>query len=1188
MNSSSSAKGAQPLHLEIRATGASPWPGLALRADAVLPQGRVPLDNLQTAEGVFSYNNLTLKADPLDALLIRTIKQLPLTADGAHRAGARDFARVLALLRQASDNCTVIEEGRIGKLEVLEDPARASLHILPAPNSEIQGAASLRFIARTSYRCAETGRVLGQPISRDASYWTFETAVTPPPTLPDDPLLRGLFEKSALPSNEFGGIEALDLLCRARTNANRFKIQIDPAIIALGINFEPLREKISVSSNAAGDLEVVRELFTSTGTPVIFPSILVSETMAPIIAGQLPGSLDLEKSKSPQSSAENEWHEVDGIRHRLPKNFSGNSLAKLLTPELPRSNPCQARHTLSGDDIPTFVLDVLPKLKQLGASVARDVDAIDVCLNLKPSLNLEAADDGNPERVHASFYFEPAVPFRKQSTVSHDGSLNLEGNARDADAPKVSISPVEILAAASQGKRFIRQGNAFFRVDRELVAGCRKKLEEAGAQSLSGFDASDEQIPQLLAWARKAAHDEHTPWNCYISESVDGAHHIKDEAATVRVKLDVDEDEGQDAWFALTATFDHGGVHLTEEEMRKLADEGREWFNKNGTWIHVDKKALATFDQNLKEVGAALPEEDLPLFGHHKRKKRKKFYYRFRPDVRERLTDVFSIAGTVTHNERYKKFLDQLMGFEEIQSIPLPTSLKVTPRPYQQKGFEWLSFLSRYGLNGVLADDMGLGKTMQTIAQLTRMKEEFGFMPSLIVTPTSLADNWKNEFQKFSPTMRCMIYRGSPTKRDKLRGDIAPPDIAIGAPDPDPTIERKGFDIVIATLGTVRNDVSLLRQVPWQYVIVDEAHFIKNAAAGVAKAIKTIPARHRLALTGTPIQNRLTELWSLFDFLMPGFLGRQSHFTQQYEEPIMLMQSGRAETEEQFTNGKNAAERLRQKIFPFVLRRLKTDVAKDLPPKIESDIFCPLTAEQTALYRSFGDSEEAKKAVSDIVEKGDASTPAILAALISLRKICNHPDLMYLPKNSGRQRVTDPVPGYETRSGKLEALGELLEECREGGHRALIFCQLTSMMDILGHYVTGKGMKYLRIDGETPGMSRQKLVEQFNGDPSIETFLISTRAGGAGLNLTGADTVIFYDHDWNPANDQQAQDRAYRIGQKRTVNVYRLICKGTLEEKILRRQALKKALASSIVTHDNAGVKALTREELLSLFTLSE
>ena len=300
------------------------------------------------------------------------------------------------------------------------------------------------------------------------------------------------------------------------------------------------------------------------------------------------------------------------------------------------------------------------------------------------------------------------------------------------------------------------------------------------------------------------------------------------------------------------------------------------------------------------------------------------------------------------------------------------------------------------------------------------------------------------------------------------------------------------------------------------------------------------------------------------------------------------MQCGKAESDDEYKSGQNATERLREKIFPFVLRRLKTDVAKDLPPKIETDIFCSLTPEQTALYRSFGDSEEARRAVSEIGATVDGGSPAILAALMALRKICNHPDLLCLPKDGKRQHIKEPLPGYEKRSGKLEALDELLEECREGGHRALIFCQLTSMMDLLSHFLNSKGMKHLRIDGEVPGQLRQGLVEQFNSDPSYSAFLISTRAGGAGLNLTGADTVIFYDHDWNPANDQQAQDRAYRIGQKRTVNVYRLICKGTLEEKILRRQALKKALSASIVTHDISGVKEFSREELLNLFTLSE
>ena len=281
---------------------------------------------------------------------------------------------------------------------------------------------------------------------------------------------------------------------------------------------------------------------------------------------------------------------------------------------------------------------------------------------------------------------------------------------------------------------------------------------------------------------------------------------------------------------------------------------------------------MKTFDKSLEEVGVQrIVEQDLPLFGHT-RKRRRKFYYKFTPAVRERLTQDFSIAGSVEHNESNRRFIDQLSGFQSIAPLPLPRSLKLTPRPYQQRGFEWLSVLARYGLNGVLADDMGLGKTAQTIAQLTRMKEEYGFMPSLIVTPTSLADNWRSELLKFSPTLRVLIYRGSPTKRDRLRDEIAPDLGALGAPSIEPGYNGLGYDVVIATLGTVRNDVSLLRQLPWRYVVVDEAHFIKNAAAGVAKAVKTIPAKHRLALTGTPLQNRPTEVWSLFDFLMPGFL----------------------------------------------------------------------------------------------------------------------------------------------------------------------------------------------------------------------------------------------------------------------------------------------------------------------------
>jgi TATA-binding protein-associated factor len=329
-------------------------------------------------------------------------------------------------------------------------------------------------------------------------------------------------------------------------------------------------------------------------------------------------------------------------------------------------------------------------------------------------------------------------------------------------------------------------------------------------------------------------------------------------------------------------------------------------------------------------------------------------------------------------------------------------------------------------------------------------------------------------------------------------------------------------------------------------------------------------------------------MWSLFDFLMPGFLGRQTPFKERWEEPIARLQAGQAESPEEQAAGEQALEDLRERIRPFVLRRVKTDVAGELPPKIESDIYCSLSPEQTTLYRSFADSAEARAVVREVEAHGaDRARAAILAALMALRKICNHADLMFLPRNEGRQRIAAPLPGYEKRSGKLEALGELLQQCREGGHRALIFCQLTTMLDLIGHYLKGLNMSALRLDGDTPAVLRHGLVERFNADSTLDAFLISTRAGGTGLNLTGADTVIFYDHDWNPAADQQAQDRAYRIGQQRTVNVYRLVCRGTFEEKVLRRQEFKRLLAASIVSGTPGGLADVTRDELLGLFTLS-
>ncbi|MFH0939838.1 MAG: DEAD/DEAH box helicase, partial [Planctomycetota bacterium] len=911
--------------LEITVTDAAPWPALKACVQVNLPDGAAPLSAFYNA-------TLPFDVDALDRLLLRRLMRLPLVDNSWHLAAARDFAPVLALLRQHSRRCAYSESPRISAVRILSEPAEAILDLAPGVKASDDDAI-LRVVVRLKYRNSTNEAYLGEPIVRGETFWTFDAAISPPPRLPNDALLRSIFAASS--AREYAGHEALDLLYRARAaaNAHELTLRMNAALPALSVASQPLQKRIAVNLNDSGNLEIKHELTTADGQSVPTDALKMSDGSG--------------------------WVNFGGRVHRLPdeaRNF-----------ELPPSR------VISGEAIPEFLASELPSLKK---------------------------------------------------------------------------------------------------------------------------------------------NDSHSPWNIYVSAAVEGAHEIKDQAAISRFSLDTEDDENR-AWFTLDAVFDHDGQSLTEEELRRLLRDGKKWFRKGSAWIKLDANALKQFEQRVQNGG---------LRRHFGR--RRQFYYRFKPAERERVTDLFSLVGTVEHTEKYRKFLDNLNDFQSIERLPLPRNFRLPLRSYQQQGFEWLWFLTRYHLNGILADDMGLGKTAQTIAVLSRLKDEHGQAPSLIITPTSLTDNWRNEIAKFNPSLSVLVYRGSLARRDQLRKQMS------------------DSDVVLATYALARNDASLLREIEWRHIILDEAHFIKNSAAATTKAIKTIPSRHRLALTGTPIQNRLSELWSLFDFLMPDFLGRRARFYANYEEPITRVQADRAETIAEQEAGDEARAQLRERIRPFVLRRLKTDVAKELPPKIENDISCGLTAEQVALYRGFADTAEAQEAVNQLVTKGaNRASVAILAALTSLRKICNHADLMCLPKNEGRQRIVKPLPGYEQRSGKLEALGELLQQCREGGHRALIFCQLTSMLDILGHFLNGQQITYLRLDGETPVTERQKLVEKFNAETSFQAFLISTRAGGTGLNLTGADTVIFYDHDWNPANDQQAEDRAHRIGQHRAVNVYRLICR---------------------------------------------
>ncbi len=480
----------------------------------------------------------------------------------------------------------------------------------------------------------------------------------------------------------------------------------------------------------------------------------------------------------------------------------------------------------------------------------------------------------------------------------------------------------------------------------------------------------------------------------------------------------------------------------------------------------------------------------------------------------------------------------RLRNLEAAGKEPLPKTLTAELRDYQQHGYQWLCFLRDAAFHGILADDMGLGKTIQTLSFLLAEKEAGNAEhPSLVVCPTSVASNWVAEAARFTPELKVLKLTGP--NRGKLYDKV------------------KKHDVVVTTFALLRLDLNRLSRRSWHAVVLDEAQNIKNPESQTAKAAKRLPARHRLALTGTPLENNLLELWSIFDFLMPGFLDTQQNFKARY------VIHG-AETPE-------GVEGLRVKIAPFLLRRVKDDVAQELPPKTEQVLQVPLAPSQQELYDKVR--AMAKKRVMDAIQsKGlKGSTVTILDALLKLRQVACHPDLVKL----------DEARDYHD-SAKHDLLHELLEEAVAEGHRALIFSQFTGHLKILRQWLDEVGIDYLYLDGRT--RKRQALVDRFNRDDGPPLFLISLKAGGTGLNLATADYVIHMDPWWNPAVEAQATDRAHRIGQTKPVFVYKLIAEGTVEEKILELQERKRELFDAVVSKDAVGSTGLTMDDIRAIF----
>ncbi|WUE12843.1 DEAD/DEAH box helicase [Nonomuraea sp. NBC_00507] len=483
---------------------------------------------------------------------------------------------------------------------------------------------------------------------------------------------------------------------------------------------------------------------------------------------------------------------------------------------------------------------------------------------------------------------------------------------------------------------------------------------------------------------------------------------------------------------------------------------------------------------------------------------------------------------------------DLLSGQAERRLEPLrtPAGLDAMLRPYQERGLAWLSFLSQLGLGGVLADDMGLGKTITTLALLVHERSD---VPTLLVCPMSLVGNWQREAARFAPGLRVYVHHGS--GRDAA--------------------EIGRADLVITTYGTAQRDLETLKQHEWRRVVCDEAQAIKNSGTLQAQAVRSIPAPTRLALTGTPVENHLAELWSIMEFANPGLLGSRSRFRTRFQEPIEARQD------------EQAARALKRATGPFILRRLKTDksIITDLPEKMEVKEWCPLTPEQASLYQAVVDDMLAKIDDSEGIERRGL----VLATMAKLKQVCNHP--AHLLKDGSR---------LAGRSGKLARLEQLAEEILAEGEKALLFTQYAEFGTMLQPYLAQRlDRPVLWLHGGLPKKTRDRLVERFQQDPEPMLFVLSLKAAGVGLNLTAANHVVHVDRWWNPAVEDQATDRAFRIGQHKNVQVRKLICAGTLEERVDEMIERKKALAERVVGTGEEWLTDLSTDELREVFRLT-
>lgn len=561
----------------------------------------------------------------------------------------------------------------------------------------------------------------------------------------------------------------------------------------------------------------------------------------------------------------------------------------------------------------------------------------------------------------------------------------------------------------------------------------------------------------------------------------------------------------------LEVNFDMTGIDETEvaQVLRSVIEKKKFHRLSNGTLIQLNEKdyeKLNQFSTDLNISTAELTEGsvELPLY---------------------RSSQIQEVIEEQDYDKTFTKLLQDLAQPEQM-TYELPKDLQATLRPYQKTGYHWFKTLSRYHLGGILADDMGLGKTLQTIAYLLSKKSEH---PHLVIAPSSVVYNWKSEINRFAPSLEVTMITGTQEEREQK---IA---------------KSKKTDIWLTSYAMARRDIHLYETITFQTLILDEAQYVKNYETKTSQAIRKINAINRFALSGTPIENNMDELWAIFQVIMPGFMPKRKRYRQLDHETIARM------------------------VRPFILRRLKSDVLEELPEKIETTLPSELTLEQKELYLAY--LQQLQEETITSLQQGPfyQQRMKILAGLTRLRQICCHPSMF--------------VENYTGKSGKLEQLIELVKTSIDSGHRMLIFSQFTSMHDIMMKRLQKENIEYFYLHGGTPSEERLRMSERFNGGEK-DVFLISLRAGGTGLNLTGADTVILYDLWWNPAVEDQAAGRAHRFGQKNVVQVIRLICEGTIEEKIYELQQHKRELVDRVIQPGEVPFAQLTEEDIKQILDI--